>query len=83
MPCKGAEDLLQLALKNKIDFIVWLCEGGPHGDCYDFFEDEYEWRDCLISTAADGIKKQNMGKLKIKSIPKYSCKYPIIYNDRN
>lgn len=83
MPCKGAEDLLQLALKNKIDFIVWLCEGGPHGDCYDFFEDENEWRDCLISTAEDGIKKQNMGKLKIKSIPKYSYKYPIIYNDRN
>ena len=82
MPCKGAEVLLDLALKNKKDFVLWLCEGGPHGDEFDFYEDEYEWRENMIDKARKGVKSNNMGKLRIKKLDKFSTEYPIIYNER-
>lgn len=83
MPCKGAEDLLNVAIKNNIDFVLWLCEGGPHGDCYDYFEDEDEWRQCMITIASRGVTDKQMGKLHIKMLPNYSNTFPIIYNTRN
>ena len=82
MPCKGAEALIRLATKNNKDFIVWLCEGGPHGDYFDFYEDEHEWRESIILEAENQVKKQNMGILKQKTISKYPHNYPIIYNKR-
>lgn len=82
MPCKGAEILLDLALKNKKDFVLWLCEGGPHGDEFDFFEDDEEWRNYMIDRAKSGVEANDMGKLKIKMISEFSDKYPIIYNER-
>lgn len=82
MPCKGAEVLLDLALQHKKDFVLWLCEGGPHGDEFDFFEDEDEWREYIIDKASKGVKDNNMGKLKIKKIDEFSKKYPIIFNER-
>lgn len=82
MPCEGAEVLLNLALKNKTDFILWLCEGGPHGDVYDFYEDDKEWRDSMIIMAKRGVEKNNMGKLMIKKHEKYFPDYPIIYNTK-
>lgn len=82
MPCKGAETLLDLALNNKKDFVLWLCEGGPHGDEFDFFEDDEEWRNYMIDKARSGVESNGMGKLKIKMIEEFSDKYPIIYNER-
>ena len=82
MPCKGAETLLDLALKNEKDFVLWLCEGGPHGDEFDFFEDEEEWRNYIIDKARSGVETHGMGKLKVKLMDQFSNKYPIIYNER-
>ena len=82
MPCAGAEPLITQAVSNRIDFMVWLCEGGPHGDCYDYFEDEFEWLDCMRIIARQGVESQNMGKLKVKYLEHFSRDYPIIYNER-
>ena len=82
MPCKGADVLLDLALNNNKDFVLWLCEGGPHGDEFDFFEDENEWRESMIDKARNAVEKNNMGKLIIKKIDRFSNKFPIIYNER-
>ncbi|MBP5678314.1 MAG: NAD(P)-dependent oxidoreductase [Bacilli bacterium] len=81
MPCKGAEPLIEQAIKHKIDFMVWLCEGGPHGDYFDYFEDEEEWIGSTIYTATRGIEDQRMGKL-VKIKQEEFSKYPIIYNQR-
>lgn len=82
MPCEGAETIIDLAINNNKDFFLWLCEGGPHGDEYDFYEDEDEWRTSMIDKAASGVAKNNMGNLKIKKLNQFSNKYPIIYNVR-
>ncbi len=81
MPCKGAEALIASATKHNIDFLVWLCEGGPHGDCYDYFEDEAEWLNYINILALRGIEDNHMGKLMVKRIDELS-EYPIIYNQR-
>lgn len=82
MPCKGAEILVDQAIKNKIDFMVWLCEGGPHGDYFDFYEDEEEWLCSIISSARRGTKENNMGPLQKKYLRKYSKDYPIIFSKK-
>lgn len=81
MPCQGAESLLDAALKNRTDFIVWTCEGGPHGEPIDYFEDEFEWLHSLICSAKRGVEEQKMGKLMIKEDKRYS-RHPIIFNQR-
>lgn len=83
MPCKGAEALIDQAIANEIDFVLWLCEGGPHGDYFDYFEDEEEWLYSITSIARRGTEDKKMGKLQKKYIKKYSTSYPIIYNSRN
>lgn len=82
MPCKAAETIVNVSTKNDIDFIIALCEGGPHGDEFDFFEDDEEWRSSLITYAGRLVEDKNMGELKIKYMKEYSNPYPIIYNDR-
>lgn len=82
MPCKAAEIILDVSLKNNIDFIIALCEGGPHGDEYDYFEDDEEWRGSLIRYARRSVDEKNMGKLKIKYMREYGNPYPVIFNDR-
>lgn len=83
MPCKGAEIIVEQALKYNHDFIVALCEGGPHGDYFDYFDNEEEWLSSIIRHAELGVCKNNMGTLKIKTLKKYGDKYPVICNDRN
>ena len=82
MPCKGAEIILEQALKYNRDFIVALCEGGPHGDYFDYFDNDEEWLSSIIRYAELGVEKNNMGVLKIKSLSKYGDKYPVICNER-
>ena len=81
MPCKGAEPLLEQATKKNIDFMLWFCEGGAHGDCFDYFEDEEEWLGSMMYTAQRGVEDSKMGKLKVKKLEEFSH-YPIIYNQR-
>ena len=82
MPCEGAEVLIDLALKNKIDFVLWLCEGGPHGDEFDFYDNDVEWRASMIDKAQVGVKMNGMGELNVKVLSKFSKEYPIIYNKK-
>lgn len=81
MPCKGAEPLIDQAIDHDIDFLVWLCEGGPHGDYFDYFETDEEWLGSTIYCAKRGVENKQMGKLMIKRYPEFS-NYPIIYNKR-
>ena len=82
MPCKGAEELVESATANNIDFMVALCEGGPHGDIYDYFESDQEWIDSMLYRASRGIEVNNMGKFKVTYLDKYDDPYPVIYNKR-
>ena len=36
----------------------------------------------MIDKARNGVEKNNMGKLIIKKIDRFSNKFPIIYNER-
>lgn len=82
MPCKGAEELVQSATNNNVDFMVALCEGGPHGDIYDYFESDEEWIDSMLYRASRGIEDNGMGELGITYLEKYEDPYPVIYNKR-
>lgn len=82
MPCKAAETIVDVSAKNNIDFMVALCEGGPHGEGYDFYEDDEEWRASLISHTSRLVSENGMGKLKIKHMKEYGNPYPVIYNER-
>lgn len=83
MPCRAAEMIIDVATDNNIDFMIALCEGGPHGDEFDFYEDEDEWQHSIIYSARSAVRDKNMGKLKIKDMDKYNNPYPVIYNDRD
>lgn len=82
MPCEATEKIIRHATENDIDFIIAMCEGGPHGDYFDFFEYEDEWINCMKYIAREGIRKSNMGELVIEDNPFYGIEYPIIYNKR-
>jgi len=82
MPCEAADVIVETAVDKKIDFMVALCEGGPHGDEFDYFEDEEEWRYSLISRAKSKVREQEMGVLKVKYMRDYGNPYPVIYNER-
>lgn len=78
MPCEGANSLIAQATRKDRDFILWLCEGGPHGDCFDYFEDADEWLNSTIYFAERDLESR--GKvLTIKKEDKFSP-YPIITN---
>ena len=81
-PCKGAEAIIKAATKNDIDFIIGLCEGGLHGDEYDYFESDDEWLSSTISFAERRVTDMGMGQLIKRRINKPYYQYPIIYNRR-
>ena len=83
MPCKGAEAVLDACVEQDKDFIVGLCEGGPHGDCFDFYEDEEEWISSTVSYADARLRRNGTGKLLTKRLEGCSYPYPIVYNSRN
>ena len=78
MPCEGANPLVEQAIKYDKDFILWLCEGGPHGDIFDYFEDADEWMDSLLYFASSDLEEKGK-KLYIKKEERLSP-YPIITN---
>lgn len=82
MPCEAAETIIDTAIDNNIDFILALCEGGFHGDEYDFYESTDEWISSMVKYADREVEYRGMGKLKLKSLEKYGSPYPVIYNDR-
>lgn len=81
MPCQGAEPLITQATNHNIDFALWFCEGGPHGDYFDFYESDDEWLDSMMYFAKRGVEDHNMGRVMVKKMEQYN-NYPIIYNQR-
>lgn len=82
MPCKGAEAVLDACVEQDKDFIVGLCEGGPHGDYFDFYEDEDEWIHSMITYADSRIRRNGKGKVLTKQLDGCSYPYPVVYNSR-
>ena len=78
MPCGGAQVILEQGLKYGHDFMIALCGCGADTK----FKSEDEWVDDFISKASNGIRDNNMGILKTKSLGQYGLKYPVIYNER-
>lgn len=82
-PCAAAEKIIEVAFKYNIDFIIALCEGGPHGEWFDFYESDEEWLCSIITRAKRGVEENDMGNLVVeKSLVKYNDSYPVIYNKR-
>lgn len=82
MPCEATYNIIDSATRNNIDFMIALCEGGPHGDIYDYFEDEREWLNTIIYMAERGVEDNNMGTLEKVYLKEYHNPYPVIYNRR-
>jgi len=82
MPCEATQTIIENATKNRKDFIIAMCEGGAHGDIYDYFESTKDWLNTMLYLAEREIESNNMGELKILSFKKYLSSYPIIYNKK-
>ena len=82
MPCEATEQTIVTAGKNKADFLIALCEGGPHGDEFDYFESEEEWITSMIYKARLMAKKYGLGTIEVADLKQYGDPYPVIYNKR-
>lgn len=82
MPCEATYTIVDSAARNDIDFMIALCEGGPHGDIYDYYESDEEWLHSIISFANSLVEDNNMGTLEKTYLKKYHNPYPVIYNKR-
>lgn len=82
MPCEATYNIIDSASRNNIDFMIALCEGGPHGDIYDYFENENDWLGTMLYMAERAVEDNNMGSLEKKYLKKYNNPYPIVYNKR-
>lgn len=83
MPCEATQTIIDIAGKNKTDFIIAACEGGPHGDIYDYFEDEEEWLHSMMYHARRQIENNGLGTFERKSLQKYNDPYPVFFNRRS
>lgn len=82
MPCDATEKALTAAAKNNADFLIGLCEGGPHGDEFDYFEDEEEWLGNILYTAKRLVEQHDLGDLIVTDLKEFNDPYPVIYNKR-
>lgn len=82
MPCEATQAIIENATDNNIDFMIAMCEGGPHGDEFDYFDSIEEWISCMLYIAERKMEEQDMGELKVLSFKKYGSPYPLIYNKR-
>lgn len=82
MPCEATEHAIIAAGENNADFLIALCEGGPHGDEFDYFESEDEWITSMIYTARMMAKYHDIGDIEITDLKQYDDPYPVIYNKR-
>ena len=82
MPCEAAEKIIYNARNNGAHFLIALCEGGPHGDEFDYFESEDEWLFSMIYSAKDAAKKAGHDPLQITDLKEYDDPYPVIYTKK-
>lgn len=80
MPCEATELIIRKAAKQKINFLIGLCEGGHQA--YDDYFDDYLFEKQMKSLATREIEKNNLGELGIASLKSYSDPYPVIYNKK-
>lgn len=81
MPCEGTETAIALAKKNRIDFMIALCEGSCQNEMSVFMDDD--WESSMIYEAKKAVRDGNLGQLqKVKMAKKYQNPYPVIYNQR-
>lgn len=83
MPCEAAQVIIESASRHNLDYMIALCEGGPHGDYFDYFERDEDWINSIIYYAESMTEDANLGKVKMKSLEKYGDPYPVIYNERD
>ena len=83
MPCEAAQIIIESAAKHNLDFMIALCEGGPHGDYFDYFESDNDWLNSIIYYADAMIETSGLGRMKVKTLEQYGDPYPVIYNDRD
>lgn len=83
MPCEATEKIIYNAKKNNAHFLIALCEGGPHGDEFDYFESEDEWLYSMLYSARDTADKTEHGPLQITDLKEYDDPYPVIYTKKH
>lgn len=81
MPCEAAVLLVDSACKNKIDFMLALCEGGTRNE-YGWLEDDHDWICFVRYCAIRGIENNSLGSLEQCYLEQYNNPYPVIYNKR-
>lgn len=79
-PCDITEDIIRWAIDNKVNFMIGLCDGGLHGEPYDFYDSTEEWLHSMRYIASRGVEEQQMGKLYVKKLDGCDYNYPVIYN---
>lgn len=83
MPCEATQQIIGTVGENKQDFIIAACEGGPHGEMFDYFESDDEWLHCMLWYARRTIEKAELGELVVsEELEKYNDPYPVFYNRR-
>ena len=82
MPCEATQSIIENATDNNKDFMIAMCEGGPHGDEFDYYESIDEWLGSMLYLAERRIEEKEMDKLEVLSFEKYGHEYPLIYNKR-
>ena len=83
MPCDGTSTVIEKATESNTDFMIAMCEGGPHGDYFDFYESDEEWIHATLCYAKNRVENNSMGKLQKTFLKKYHDPYPVIWNKRN
>ena len=82
MPCEATEKIIYNAKKNNAHFLIALCEGGPHGDEFDYFESEDEWLSSMLYSARDIANKTGHGPLQMSDLKEFDDPYPVIYTKK-
>lgn len=81
MPCDGTQTAIDLAKRNRIDFMIALCEGSCQNEMPAFMNDD--WENSMIYEARKAVRDGHLGELKkVKMAKKYQNPYPVIYNQR-
>lgn len=83
MPCEATEMIIEAVGEKKQDFIIAACEGGPHGEMFDYFESDEEWLGCMLYYAKRKIEKADLGELCTTDLEEYNDPYPVFFNRRS
>lgn len=84
MPCEATQQIIGTVGENRQDFIIAACEGGPHGEIFDYFESDEEWLHCMLWYARRNVENAGLGELIVSNeLEKYNDPYPVFYNKRH